>query len=126
MANTPHSTMSDPDLHEPKGVSSAVAGSIYQADGAGSGNWKLPIQKLTVALSPSTVANNTTEEQIFAVGGVVGSTDSVISVNKPTAQAGLGIVGWRVVADGQVGITFANPTNGGITPTAGEVYTILI
>src|SRR5690349_1576437 len=104
MANVAHAAMTDPDLHEPKGISSAVSGSIYQANGAGSGSWKLPIQKFLVSLSPSSVAASTSAEQIFAVGGVVAATDSVISVNKPTAQSGLGIAGWRISADGQVAI----------------------
>lgn len=39
MANINHSTLSDPYLHEPKGISSALAGQIYVSDGAGSGDW---------------------------------------------------------------------------------------
>lgn len=39
MANVNHSTLSDPYLHEPKGVSTALAGQIYVANGSGSGNW---------------------------------------------------------------------------------------
>ena len=35
-----HKDIADPDLHEPKGVSSAAAGSAYISDGAGSGDWK--------------------------------------------------------------------------------------
>jgi len=34
-----HDTIQDPFIHEPKGVSSADAGQIYVADGAGSGSW---------------------------------------------------------------------------------------
>lgn len=41
MANVNHSTLTDPYLHEPKGVASAQSGSIYVADGAGSGLWKI-------------------------------------------------------------------------------------
>lgn len=40
MANVNHSTLTDPYLHEPKGVAAASAGSVYIADGAGSGDWK--------------------------------------------------------------------------------------
>lgn len=39
MANVNHSTLTDPYLHEPKGVSSASTGSVYVSDGAGSGDW---------------------------------------------------------------------------------------
>ena len=39
MANVNHNTLTDPYLHEPKGASTASAGQIYVADGAGSGDW---------------------------------------------------------------------------------------
>jgi len=39
MANVNHSALSDPYLHEPKGASTANAGEVYIANGAGSGNW---------------------------------------------------------------------------------------
>lgn len=38
-----HNIITDPDLHEPKGVSSASAGTIYKANGTGSGSWDYPI-----------------------------------------------------------------------------------
>ena len=34
-----HNAISDPDIHEPKGVATADAGTIYVADGLGSGTW---------------------------------------------------------------------------------------
>lgn len=39
MANVNHSTLTDPFLHEPKGVSTATTGQVYVSDGAGSGSW---------------------------------------------------------------------------------------
>lgn len=39
MANVNHSTLTDPYLHEPKGIAAASSGSVYIADGAGSGDW---------------------------------------------------------------------------------------
>ena len=47
--------------------------------------------------SPASVAANTTAEQTFTVTGLA-TTDFVFAVNKPTAQAGLGIVNWRIIA----------------------------
>lgn len=35
-----HSTLTGADLHEPKGVASASAGTVYVANGAGSGVWQ--------------------------------------------------------------------------------------
>ena len=75
-------------------------------------------------LSPVQVAINTTAEQTFTVTGLeVG--DTIISVNKPTAQAGLGIVGFRVSAANTLAVTFSNNTGAAITPTASEVYRIV-
>lgn len=126
MANIEHATIPEPYIHEPKGVATAAADSVYQADGIGSGAWKLPIKRYKVAFTPSAVSANTTAEQTFTLSGVVAASDSVIGVSKPTAQAGLGIVGWRVSADNQIAITFSNNTGGSITPTAGQTYTIFI
>lgn len=39
MANVNHSTLTDPYLHEPKGVASASSGDVYLANGSGSGTW---------------------------------------------------------------------------------------
>lgn len=34
-----HKTLPDAELHEPKGAATAVAGTVYISDGAGSGSW---------------------------------------------------------------------------------------
>jgi hypothetical protein len=46
----------------------------------------------------------------------------VVFVNKPTAQAGLGIAGVRASGENQVGINFCNVTLSAITPTASQSY----
>src|SRR5437868_15001292 len=80
-------------------------------------------RSFTATLSPALVAANTTAEQTFTCTGLV-TADAVI-VNKPTAQAGLGIVGARVSAADTLAITFSNNTGAGITPTAAEVYKVI-
>lgn len=42
MANVQHSAITDPNIHEPKGVASAAAGKVYVSNGSGSGTWELP------------------------------------------------------------------------------------
>lgn len=82
----------------------------------------------SATLTPAAVAQATTAEQSFtgftpapAVG------DTIAPPEKPTAQAGLGIVGARVIDATHVGITFANvPAGGNITPTGGEVYKAIV
>ena len=77
---------------------------------------------LTAVLSPVAVQPNTTAEQTFAVAGV--GAGAAVAVNKPTAQAGLAILGARAVSAGVLAITFANLTAATITPTAAESYLV--
>ncbi|MEM3038625.1 MAG: hypothetical protein QXE45_04440 [Thermoplasmata archaeon] len=79
--------------------------------------------KLTAALTPASVPANSTSEQTFTVTGV--AVGDVIAVNKPTYQAGLGIVGARVSAANQIALTFINITAAPIVPTA-ETYSFLV
>lgn len=77
---------------------------------------------LSVTLSPASVANATSAEQTFTVPGLL--ANDLVSVNKPTAQAGLGIVGSRVSAANTLAITFMNSTSATITPTASQAYLV--
>lgn len=82
---------------------------------------------LSAALTPAIVAANTSAEQTFNPAGFASLlTTDVVVVNKPTAQAGLGIVGARVSAAGTLAITFGNFTGSGITPTAAETYLVAV
>lgn len=80
------------------------------------------VKLFTVALTPLAVPPGSSE-QLFDVPGV--RLGDWIGVNKPSSQAGLGVDGARASANGQIGFTFTNDTSAPITPTPGEVYTIL-
>jgi hypothetical protein len=84
----------------------------------------IKIGSFLVTLSPASVANATSAEQTFAATGIGLLTTDLVVVQKPTAQAGLGIVGSRVSATDTLAITFGNFTAATITPTASEVYTV--
>lgn len=77
---------------------------------------------LSAALTPAAVGPNTTSTQFFSVPGVGAS--AAVAVNKPTAQAGLVIVGADSTSAGVIAITFANLTAATITPTGGETYLV--
>lgn len=79
---------------------------------------------LNVPLSPAQVAANTTAEQTFTVSGLL--VGDFVEVNKPSVQAGLGIVNTRVSAANTLAITFANNTASPITPTASEVHYLCV
>lgn len=52
MADVEHSQLPDELLHEPKGASTAAAGTVYVADGAGSGSFeKLPTASIDMTLT---------------------------------------------------------------------------
>lgn len=73
----------------------------------------------TASLSPAAVAAAGAEQILSVPGATVGSFPII---NKPTQQNGLGISNVRVVAAGQVAVTFLNNSSGAITPTAAETY----
>jgi hypothetical protein len=77
---TLHSAVTDPDIHEPKGASTALAGQVYVADGAGSGAWQaqavLPTNTVVVAAAsdfPDAVAGVRTlaDDTIYEIIGDV-------------------------------------------------------
>lgn len=73
-------------------------------------------------LTPASVAANTTAEQSFTVSGL--TTSDVVIVNKPSLDAGAGIVNARVSAADTLTITYINATASPIVP-ATETYRIV-
>jgi hypothetical protein len=64
----------------------------------------------------ASVGANTTGEADFTVAGL-DTGDTIIGVEKPTHQAGLGIVNARIKAANTLSITYMNTTGSGIVPT---------
>ncbi len=75
-----------------------------------------------IVLTPASVAANTTVEQQFTVPGV--QVGMIMTVNKPTLNAGVVITNVRAIAANTIGITFANCTAAAVTPTAAETYQV--
>jgi hypothetical protein len=75
MALPNHATQTDPYLHEPKGASTAVAGTVYISDGAGSGSWGSPS-----AASPtgSVIGSSYTMVQTCITGATIMPYDNTI------------------------------------------------
>lgn len=101
----------------------ATTGAFSASTTIGGGTAITKIKVYTPSLSPSSVSANTTAEQTFSVTGL--TTADTVYVNKPTAQAGLGIVGMRVSTADALAITFSNNTGSPITPTATETYRVV-
>jgi hypothetical protein len=82
-----------------------------------------PVAVYAQALTPGAVPPNSTSSQAFTVTGIV--ANSLVVVNKPSWQQGLGLGGARVSGANVMELTFVNPTAATLTPTAGEVYSIM-
>lgn len=79
---------------------------------------------ISVTLSPAAVAANTSVEQTFTVNGL--AVGDWVGVSKPTVQAGLSVPGARVSAANTLAITFGNFSAASITPTASQVYSVMV
>ncbi len=86
--------------------------------------WKVGVFSIT--LSPVSVANATSAEQTFDATAIGLTTSDVVLVQKPTAQAGLGIGGSRVSASNVLAVTFMNTTSATIPPTASQSYLVTV
>lgn len=72
-----HSELPDNLLHEPKGASTAVAGTVYVADGSGSGSFKkLPTTSLNITVPSVPVISHT---NISGTSSLNGSTLSQVA-----------------------------------------------
>ena len=66
MANQTHSAITDPDIHEPKGVSTAASGRVYMSDGAGSGTWLRPMDLVATGDSVTSSGVEITGLEIYS------------------------------------------------------------
>lgn len=112
-------------------TSAASAGQVQAARDGAAGSGDTNVITFTATLSPAGVS--TWAQQLFAASFwtnsqyTLASTDRVISVNKPTIQAGLAIGGAIISADASaVGINFMSITSASVTPTASEVYKLFV
>lgn len=96
MANIEHSSITDPNIHEPKGISSASANEVYVADGASSGDWT-PLQDVyTVFISDVStaetiyvpiIADGTVTKVVTVLGGAITVADATIDVKNSSGSS---------------------------------------
>lgn len=98
MADVQHSALTDPNIHEPKGVASAAAGKVYFADGSGSGDWLFPSGH---AYSEMYITGNTTTQTLAASSGTAILNPTGAWANAITANV------TATPADGEFTITSA-------------------
>lgn len=91
-----------------------TAGETYVFASA-SGFQPAPVMSVsTVALTPVSVAANTSAEQTFTVAGLI--SGGKVAVTKPSVTSGLSVAGARISAANTLAITFANNTASAIVP----------
>ena len=86
----------------------------------------------TIAVNFGTVGTvltiTSTEKTLSGLGTGILAGDVILSVSKPTTQAGLGIVGWRndSATNDKFYVTYMNTTAATITVTASETYLVTV
>ncbi len=83
-----------------------------------------PMQVYSVYLAPTSVANNTTAEQVFTLpANITLFANSAVGINKPSYTPNISIVGCRANSTTTLGVTFMNTGATNVTPPA-EFYTL--
>jgi hypothetical protein len=78
-----------------------------------------PVQVYSLYLAPTSVANNTTAEQIFTLpANITLFANSAVGINKPSYTPSISIVGCRANSTTTLGVTFMNTSAAAITPPA--------
>jgi len=113
MANVNHSALSDPYLHEPKGASTATAGDVYVADGAGSGSWE-DHRRSVVNLHIHDISEPTDMYVPIPFGGTVSRITTVLAGSITGADVVLTVKNSSAATMGTVTITQAGSAAGDV------------
>ena len=111
-----HAIQTDPYLHEPKGISTAAAGTVYQATGSGTGVW-------TSVGGANSFANISTSGLLYTVsGGFVRSVNSMLAVAGTTLTLTDAATNY-VYVDAITGLIGVNTT--GLLPSHIGLHTVV-
>lgn len=123
MATVEHRDLTGADLHEPKGVTSAGAGTVYIANGSGSGSWLDPLTDLNngnlVILSTS-FADISTASSCWTVSPVAGAVVAVYVVLSGTIATADSLVTAELGGTPMTGLSVVCTAAGSV---AGSVFT---
>jgi hypothetical protein len=123
-----HVAITDPQIHEPKGISTAAAGTVYKANGTGSGTWSdiLSTVKNKNRIQLSTRIDNLTTAGsswvVCPIAGKIAEIDVVLFGSVGTANGTItSKINGVAVTNGAVTLTFSGSVAGSTffaTPTA--------
>jgi hypothetical protein len=92
MATVQHSALTDPNLHEPKGVSTAAAGKVYVANGSGSGVWQYPAghayadMYITGSSTAQTLAASSAKSKLNPTGAWTANGNQAVTMDAANGQ----------------------------------------
>ena len=119
MANVNHSTLTDPYLHEPKGVASASTGKVYVANGSGTGSWEDHRRSVfTLHFTDLSTAENfycpipfggTVSRVTSVLEGSIAGSDLVVTV-KNSSSSTMGTITVTQSGSATGDVDFVNPT----------------
>ncbi len=119
-----HSALTDPELHEPKGASTAQAGEVYLADGLGSGSWVVPPYTVTGVIDDVSTAS--TIYLAIPYAGTVKKVVTVLAGSLTTANAIVTVRNSAGTSMGTLTITQAGSAAGDVdtlTPVSNNTVT---
>ena len=119
-----HASLTGADLHEPKGVAAAASGTVYIANGAGSGTWTA-LNNANKVYITARLEDVSTAKSVFVVPGIAGTISKIYSVIDGalgTADCGLSFeIGGVAITSGGITIAFSGSAAGDVdssTPSA--------
>jgi hypothetical protein len=81
MADITHAVLTDPEIHEPKGITTASAGQVYRADGVGSGSWEADEAVNRVYVTQASDLAGTLDSTVeYFIDGIVDMGSQTITV----------------------------------------------
>lgn len=81
MADISHAVLTDPEIHEPKGITTASAGQVYRADGVGSGSWEASEAANRVYVTQASDLAGTLDSTVeYFIDGIVDMGSQTITV----------------------------------------------
>lgn len=123
-----HSSLTGADLHEPKGVASASANTVYVANGSGSGSW---VKVGTSQLNTSTVFDTNQETYGYRYVDIGTAGSKFMAISRAMVVNKIVVVLDLLTATANTILTFKN--NAGVSmgtvtiptgSTAGTVFTL--
>lgn len=101
-----HNTITDPYLHEPKGIAAAATDLVYISNGTGSGAWKVPTHTLN-----SVIADVSTPSLVYVPTPLAGRVKKVVAVLHAPITLANSIINVKNAAGVSMG-TFTVPFSG--------------